>query len=173
MTMLPALPASLRAYVLVVLHLPRDRPSLLVEIFGRRCALPVHEARLGEPLEPGTVTFAPPDYHLLVDRGPRASLSMDEPVHYSRPSIDVLFESAADVFGPGLIGVLLSGANADGAQGLSAVAREGGLTLVQSPDSALVATMPQAAMACMTPHHVAPPDVLATIISDLHSRNVL
>jgi two-component system chemotaxis response regulator CheB len=138
---LPALPASLRPALLIVLHLPRERPSLLVEIFANRCALPVREADDKEPVEPGTVYFAPPDYHMLVEKSRQIALSTDEPVHYSRPSIDVLFESAADVYADRLLGIILTGANADGAAGLHAVHRAGGTTVVQRPDSAKVPLM--------------------------------
>jgi two-component system, chemotaxis family, protein-glutamate methylesterase/glutaminase len=138
---LPALPASLRPALLIVLHLPRKRPSLLVEIFANRCALPVREADDKEPVEPGTVYFAPPDYHMLVEKSRQIALSTDEPVHYSRPSIDVLFESAADVYADRLLGIILTGANADGAAGLHAVHRAGGVTVVQRPDSAKVPLM--------------------------------
>jgi two-component system chemotaxis response regulator CheB len=138
---LPALPGSLRPALLIVLHLPRERPSLLVEIFASRCALPVREADDKEPVEPGTVYFAPPDYHMLVEKSRQIALSTDEPVHYSRPSIDVLFESAADVYADRLLGIILTGANADGAAGLHAVHRAGGVTVVQRPDSAKVPLM--------------------------------
>lgn len=138
---LPALPASLRPALLIVLHLPRERPSLLVEIFANRCALPIREANDKEPVEPGTVYFAPPDYHMLVEKSRQIALSTDEPVHYSRPSIDVLFESAADVYADRLLGIILTGANADGAAGLHAVHRAGGVTVVQRPDSAKVPLM--------------------------------
>jgi len=112
--LLPALPRHLQAAVFIVLHLPREHPSLLVEIFRSKCSLPVKEAEDKEPVQAGTVYFAPPDYHLLLDRGPQLSLSVDEPVHFSRPSVDVLFESAADLYGARLMGIILSGANADG-----------------------------------------------------------
>jgi two-component system chemotaxis response regulator CheB len=138
---LPVLPASLHPALLIVLHLPRERPSLLVEIFASRCALPVREADDKEPVEPGTVYFAPPDYHMLVEKSRQIALSTDEPVHYSRPSIDVLFESAADVYADRLLGIILTGANADGAAGLHAVHRAGGVTVVQRPDSARVPLM--------------------------------
>lgn len=173
MELLPALPATLRAAVLVVLHLPRDRPSMLPEIFQRRCALPLHEASDQEPLSPGAVYFAPPDYHLLVDAGPRTALSLDPPVHYSRPSIDVLFESAADAYGEQLIGVLLSGANDDGAEGLRAIGAAGGLVVVQDPASALVPTMPQAALARCAPTHVLPPAGIANLLTQLHRDGCL
>jgi two-component system chemotaxis response regulator CheB len=145
-TLLPALPAGMRAACLIVIHLPRESPSLLAEIFGRKCTLPVREAQDKEPVEAGTVYFAPPDYHLLIDPGPRLALSTDDLVHFSRPSIDVLFDSAADVYGPGLLGIILTGWNDDGAAGLEAVHRAGGVTVVQQPDTAEAARMPQAAL---------------------------
>jgi two-component system chemotaxis response regulator CheB len=147
--LLPALPAGLTAAILVVIHLPRDRPSLLVQIFSGRCALRVEEAGDKQPVEPGVIYFAPPDYHLLVDRderGPVLALSSDEPVQYSRPSIDVLFESAADIYGERLLGLVLTGANQDGAAGLAAVRAGGGVAAVQRPDSAAASMMPAAAL---------------------------
>ena len=144
--LLPSLPVGLRAAVLVVLHLPRERPSLLVEIFTPKCRLPVREAEDKEPIEPGVVYFAPPDYHLLVDSGPRVALSADEPVNFSRPSIDVLFESAADIYGARLIGIILTGASHDGALGLEAVRCAGGVTIVQEPESAQAPTMAESAL---------------------------
>lgn len=138
---LPALPAKFYPALLIVLHLPRERPSLLVEIYEKRCALPIREAEDKEPIEPGTVYFAPPDYHMLVERNRHIALSTDEPVHFSRPSVDVLFESAADVYADRLLGVILTGANEDGAAGLHAIHRAGGVTVVQQPDSAKVPLM--------------------------------
>jgi two-component system chemotaxis response regulator CheB len=139
--LLPALPATFRPSLLIVLHLPRDRPSLLVDIFAKRCARPVREADDKEPLEPGTVYFAPPDYHMLVEKDRQIALSADAPVHFSRPSIDVLFESAADVYGERLLGIILTGGNEDGAAGLYAIHQAGGVTVVQQPDSAKVPLM--------------------------------
>src|ERR1700761_4480588 len=134
--LLPALPAESKTAVFVVLHLPRDRPSLLVEVFSHKCLLTVREAQDKEPVGPGTVYFAPPNYHLLVDAGPQLSLSADDLVHHSRPSIDVLFESAVDVYGARLLGIVLTGANDDGAEGLAAIHAAGGITVIQQPDSA-------------------------------------
>ena len=167
--LLPALPATLRAAVVVVVHLPRERPSLLCKIFGPRCAMPMREAQDKEPLEPGVVYFAPPDYHLLLDAGPTLALSVDDPVHFSRPSIDVLFESAADACGDKLVAILLSGANSDGAQGLAAVRAAGGATLVQSPASCTMPFMPEAALALMQPGHILPPDGMAALLLQWHS----
>lgn len=162
--LLPALPAHLRAAVFVVLHLPRERPSLLCDIFQPRCAVPLREAQDKEPVEPGVVYFAPPDYHLLIDAGPSIALSIDEPVHFSRPSIDVLFESAADAYGPHLLAVLLSGANQDGAEGIAAVQAGGGITVVQAPASASMTTMPQAALSLVQPDHVLAPQQIAALL---------
>jgi two-component system chemotaxis response regulator CheB len=139
--LLPALPATFRPSLFIVQHLPRERPSLLAEIFARRCARPVREAEDKEPIEPGTVYFAPPDYHMLLEKNRQIALSADEPVHFSRPSIDVLFESAAEVYGERLLGIILTGANEDGAAGLHAIHKAGGVTVVQQPDSAKVPLM--------------------------------
>jgi len=144
--LLPSFRRDIPAAVFIVLHIPRHRPSLLVNIFAPKCALTVVEAEDKQPVESGTVYFAPPDYHMLVDRGPQIALSSDEPVHYSRPSIDVLFESAADVYQDRLLGILLTGGSEDGAAGLSAVRRAGGTTVVQRPDDAEVSLMVEAAV---------------------------
>jgi two-component system chemotaxis response regulator CheB len=166
---LPALPAGLRASFFIVLHLPRDRPSLLVEIFRPRCALAVREAEDKEPVEPGTIYFAPPDYHLLVEQEHRIALSADEPVHYSRPSIDVLFESAADAYGERLLGIILTGANEDGTAGLEAVHRAGGVTVVQEPDTAQVPLMVMSALQRISADFVLPPDKIAELLGTLAS----
>ena len=170
---LPALPGTLKTPVLVVMHLPRDRRSLLPEIFRHRCALQLQEAHDKDDIAPGTVYFAPPDYHLLVDAGPQLALSLDAPLHYSRPAIDVLFESAADQYGERLVGILLSGANEDGARGLEAIGAAGGLTVVQDPASASIPTMPQAALARHTAHHVLPPAGIADLLARLHATGLL
>lgn len=150
-TLLPALPRDSSVSFFVVIHLPRERPSLLVSLFAPRCALPVEEAFDKQPIEPGTLYFAPPDYHLLVEapvpgQAPHLALSVDAPLHFSRPSIDMLFESAAEHYGPRLLAIVLTGANADGSAGLAAVRRAGGLAVVQQPESALATVMPESAL---------------------------
>jgi two-component system chemotaxis response regulator CheB len=139
--LLPALPAASRVSVFIVLHIPRDRPSRLTAVFTPKCALPVREAQDKEPVQPGTVYFAPSNYHLLVDRGPQLALSADDPVHHSRPSVDVLFESAADVYAQRLLGIILTGANQDGAAGLAYVQDRGGIGVVQAPETAYAPQM--------------------------------
>jgi len=148
---LPSLPAEFPSPVLVVVHVPADKKSILAELFNPRCAMRVKEAEDKEMIERGTIYFAPADYHLLVEPDFSISLSSDEPVHYSRPSVDVLFETAADAYGDGLVGVILTGANSDGAQGLKAVGNSGGIALVQARDTAEGKAMPAAALtACAT-----------------------
>lgn len=121
-------------------------PSALAELLSRHTSRPVSEPNDKEPVVAGHVYVAPPGYHLLVDRT-RFFLATDAPVHCSRPSIDVLFDSAAGAYGSRMAGVVLTGANADGAAGLARVAAEGGLALVQDPTTAARAAMPQAALA--------------------------
>ncbi|GAB3048498.1 chemotaxis protein CheB [Stenotrophomonas tumulicola] len=143
---LRALPAGLSMPVLVVLHLPRDRPSRIAELLDPDCALVVREAEDKQPLQPGTVTFAPPDYHLLVEDTTMIALSMDAPVLFSRPAIDPLFESAAAVFGEQVLAILLTGASSDGSEGVAAVRDAGGQAWLQCPDDAEASLMPASAL---------------------------
>ena len=110
------------------------------------CALEVKEAEEKEPVQPGYVYFAPANYHLLIEDDRSFALSIDEKVNYTRPSIDVLFESAADVYGSSLIGIILSGANNDGVAGMLRIKRSGGLVIVQDPDTADAPFMPKAVL---------------------------
>ncbi|MCX7514375.1 chemotaxis protein CheB [Frateuria sp. STR12] len=145
--LLSVLPADFAVPVLVVLHLPRDRPSRVPELLGQYCALPVREALDKQPLEPGAVVFAPPDYHLLVEDETSLALSVDEPVLFSRPAIDPLFASAAAVFSRRLLAILLSGASADGSEGVAAVRHAGGIAWIQRPEDAAAPVMPASALA--------------------------
>ena len=169
-SLLPGLPADYRLPILVVVHLPPDKTSLLAELLRVRCAIRVREAEDKEPIEPGVAYFAPPDYHLLVEQDKRLSLSDDEPVLFSRPSIDVLFESAADAYGDGLIGVVLTGANSDGANGLKAVVEAGGVAVVQSPGSAYAVVMPEAAIAACPEARVLPVNEIAAYLREVGAR---
>jgi two-component system chemotaxis response regulator CheB len=162
---LPSLPARLSIPVFVVQHLARERPSLLVELYTARCELRVCEALDNTTIERGVLYFAPPDYHLLID--PRLALSVDAPVHYSRPSIDVLFESAADHYRATLLAILLTGANQDGARGLATVRACGGQTIVQEPRTAQAAAMPSAALELGTPDWVLDLPAIARLLTSL------
>ena len=155
-TVLEGLQPPLHGPIVIVLHLPEHHESRLVQVFGCRLAIPVEEAQPHAPARPGTVYFAPPGYHLLVEADHSFSLSCDPPVLYSRPSIDVLLESCAEAWGPALAGLVLTGANEDGAQGLARVKEGGGLTAVQDPREAVQPAMPQAAIAAAEPDFVLP-----------------
>ena len=142
--------------IIVVLHLPDARRSQLAEVFAHRVSMRVLEADDKTPIEAGTLYFASPGYHLSVEQDRSFSLSLEDRVHHSRPAIDYLFESAADAYGENLAAVLLTGANRDGANGLAKVKYLGGLTIVQDPDEAQVATMPLAALDVHQPDHILP-----------------
>jgi two-component system chemotaxis response regulator CheB len=164
--LLPALPADYPLPLLIVVHIPPDRDNALVALLRQRSRLAVVEAEDKAPIAPGTAYFAPADYHLLVETDRTLALSADDLVLFSRPSIDVLFESAAQAYGPALVGVVLTGANEDGARGLAAIAEAGGLALVQDPDEASARTMPDAALAaCATARRLSLDAIAARLLT--------
>lgn len=167
--LLEALPERYAPALMVVIHVPADRPSLLAEIFQARCRLPVREALDKEHVEAGTVYLAPPGYHLLVEADRTLALSLDAPVAFSRPSIDVLFESAAAAYGERVLGIVLTGANSDGAAGLAAIRAAGGRAWVQDPQDAFSAAMPQAALATAGADLVVPLRDMALRLAHLRS----
>ena len=151
---LGGLPRDFRTPIAVAQHRSPDGASEgLARLLGARTSLPVVDAEDKQPVEPAHVYLAPPDYHLYVEEDGFA-LSVDDAVLYSRPSIDVLFESAADVYRERLIAVLLTGANEDGALGIATVKRLGGHTIVQNPADAERAEMPRAALRAVEPAQV-------------------
>jgi two-component system, chemotaxis family, protein-glutamate methylesterase/glutaminase len=163
--LLRGLPGRLEVAFAVAQHRGTDsRPGGLEELLQTHSRYPVLEAWDKGPIDPGNVYVAPPDYHLLVERGSFA-LSVDERVNFARPSIDVLFESASDAYGDRLIGVVLTGANQDGAAGLARIKRRGGVAIVQDPREAEAPAMPAAAIAATQADAVLP---LAEIGRFLH-----
>lgn len=164
---LGALPPDLAAAVAVVQHRGAGpRSSALADLLARRTRLPVREVEDKDPISPGAIHLAPPDYHLLVEPEGFA-LSLEERVQYSRPSIDVLFESAADTRGERLVAVVLTGANTDGAAGLVRVRERGGLTVVQSPASAERPEMPAAAIATGAADEVLSLELIGPYLADV------
>ena len=161
-----ALPASLESPLVIVIHLPAHS-SGLADLFGSDTALQVKQAEDKEPILPGTIYIAPPSYHLLIESHRSFALSADPPVHFSRPAIDVLFETACDVYGANLIGILLSGASEDGAAGLQEIHAAGGITIVQAPRSAESSIMPAAALARFEPTYIWSPAEIAAGLSRL------
>lgn len=168
---LPHLPADFGLPVVVILHQPAARHSLLADLFSRKCRLPVLEAYDKAPAQAGHVYFSAPDYHLMIERDLSFALSIDEPVNFSRPSIDVLLQSAAASVGEGVLAIILTGNNADGSLGLKAVRQAGGLGWVQRPDSAQAATMPRSAIDVAGADAVLSLDEIATGLAGLAPKN--
>lgn len=154
-TILRALPASFPGAVAIAQHRRPDPDERLAVLLRRHCLLPLGDAQDKEPIQGGRVYLAPPDYHLLVD-GDTFALSTEGPVSYARPSIDVLFETAADSFGKRVTAVVLTGANQDGARGVTIVRKRGGRVIVQDPASAECPVMPKAAAAAVAPNALLP-----------------
>lgn len=165
-SLLAALPAAFGPPLVIVHHCSADTDSSRTAALRARSPLPLEEAEDKMPLQPGHVYLAPPGYHLLVEDQSLA-LSTEAPVGYSRPSIDVCFESAAQSYGPGVVGVVLTGANNDGAAGAAAIKRYGGRVLVQDPATADTATMPAATLAAVQADGVGSPAALAALLTTL------
>ena len=146
MNMVPQLPAIYPSAVVIVLHRKSMQDDLLLQLLQQRSKITVKEVVTNEPILPGIVYLAPPDYHLLIENDRTLTLDCSEKINHSRPSIDVTMESASDAYGNNLTGILLTGANKDGADGMKAIMDQGGHIIIQNPENAEVATMPQAAV---------------------------
>jgi two-component system, chemotaxis family, protein-glutamate methylesterase/glutaminase len=140
------LPLFATAIIIIVVHRKIDNDSILEDLIAHKTLYPVKEVEDKDPIIPGTIYIAPPDYHLLIENKDTFSLDSSEKVHFSRPAIDVTFESVAEIFTNRVMGILLSGANADGAAGLVCIKEMGGHTLVQNPKTAEMSIMPQQAI---------------------------
>ena len=160
------LPADFRIPVVVVQHRSKESERLLVQLLQDATRLKVCEIEDKDPLTPGTVHVAPANYHVLIEAG-YASLTIEEPVRFSRPSIDVMFASAADTYQSEAIGVVLTGANEDGAQGLAHIVKRGGRGLVQDPKTAEIPIMPGAAIRAVPTGEVLPLEALAPRLIEL------
>lgn len=152
--LLPALPADYPLPILVVIHIAPGSDNGLALLLDDLSQVHVKEADEGEVLRPGVAYFAPANYHLLVEREGRIGLSTDAPVNFARPSVDVLFESAANCYGAGLVGVVMTGAAHDGAAGLARIQQRGGFTIVQDPEDAVTDSMPKSALALCQPDRI-------------------
>lgn len=162
--LLSGVPGGLELAFAIAQHRPADSPPRTLELLLQRHAqYPVAEAGDKDPIEAGRVYLAPPDYHLLVEPGSFA-LSVDERVQHARPSIDVLFESAADAYGERVVGIVLTGANQDGASGLARIKERGGIAVVQDPRTAERRAMPEAALAATEPDAVLPLDEIGPFL---------
>ncbi len=161
---LPPLPPGFPLPVIVVMHMPQDGQSLLPEVLGEHCRMPVAEAADKDRIAPGRIYTAPPGYHLMIEGDETFSLSVDPKVNMSRPSVDVLFETAADTYGEHLVAIVLSGANRDGSQGIIAVSGAGGLCVAQQPETAAASEMPGGAIATGKINVVLSPDDMAEFL---------
>lgn len=165
MALVPSIAADVPFALVAIVHLPTDAPSLLPALLGEVARVAVKEAEPWESLRAGTLYIAPPGYHLSIEADGTFSLSTEEPVNFSRPSIDVLFESAAESIGEQLMAVLLTGANADGAAGLAKVSECGGVTIVQDPAGAKSPEMPRAGLRRVEPDCLLSLDALSQVLA--------
>lgn len=164
---LPVLDPAIPVPLFIVQHVSPDSENYMPLHFDRRSKLHVKEGEDKEVPEKGTVYFAPPNYHLMVELEKTLALSVDARVNFSRPSIDVLFETAAEAYGDKLVGIILTGANSDGARGLAKIKRFGGLVVVQSPETAEADAMPLAALELVQADHVVPLDDMGEFLNTL------
>jgi two-component system chemotaxis response regulator CheB len=167
---IPSLPRDFDIAVIVVQHVREGSDDFLARNLDSNSAVRVKEADEKESIMPGTVYIAPAGYHLLVEEDRTFGLSIEGHVNFARPSIDVLFESAAEVYGERLAGVILTGANSDGARGLAAVKQFGGLTLVQNPETAEVSVMPAAAINATQVDHILELSDFASFIAGINAK---
>jgi two-component system chemotaxis response regulator CheB len=165
--LLTALPASYPLPILIVAHVAPEASDGLALLLDSTCDVRVKEADESESIAPGTVYIAPPNYHMLLERDGKLSFSVDPPVNFARPAVDVLFETAADALGSALIAVVMTGAGCDGSRGLKAVALNGGVTIVQDPTDAVADSMPKSAIAAWAPDHVVPLKLIGAILLKL------
>lgn len=164
--LLPGLGEKFPCPLVVAQHRGKESGSGLREFMQKSCMMPVEEPEDKAPIEPGRVYLAPGNYHLLIEKG-HFALSIDAPVWYARPSINVLFESAADAYAETTVGIILSGANGDGARGLAAIKARGGVAVVEEPATAAFRAMPEAALAATTVDHVLPLAGIAPFLNNL------
>jgi len=165
--LLPSLKPDLRLPVMVVLHISPNSDSFLVTYLNQMSGIRVTEAADKELLQPGTVYFAPPNYHLMVEDRRTLALTNEDKVNFSRPSIDILFETAVWTFGSRIIGIILTGANWDGARGMELIQAAGGYTIVQNPAQAVVARMPESVIERIRPDKVLPVEAMGPLLNEL------
>ena len=167
---LKMLPADFPLPIIIIQHRAQDERTLLGEVLQVKCRMPVKEADEKEPITGGIVYLGPAGYHLLIEKDRSFSLSCDPPVHYSRPSIDVLFETASEAFGSSLAGIILTGANQDGAAGIQSIRKRGGTTIAQSPASAPFPVMPLAAIATGSVQYILEPEEINNFLAGIKSN---
>lgn len=166
---IPGFPSSFPIPVVVIQHVSPHSDNYMTRYLDNISAIKVKEVDEKEKIKPGVVYTAPPNYHVLVEEDETFSLSLEERVNFARPSIDVFFQSAADVYGPHLVGIILTGANNDGSQGLKMIKEKGGLTIVQDPHTAEVDGMPRAAIKATKVDHILTLEQISSFLVKLGS----
>jgi len=161
---LPELPADFPVPVIVIQHRHPFSDESLEKAMDDQCRVKVEQINDKTSIKPGYVYFAPPNYHVMIEEDMTFSLTLDPAVNFSRPSIDVLFESAAETFGNKLIGIVLTGANKDGSEGLAQIKKKGGLAIVQDPDTAEVDVMPLSAIAATKVDYILKLELIAEML---------
>ncbi len=169
--LLAPLPEDFSLPIIIVQHVHPTQDGFMVDNLNSKCSLTVKEANGSEVIHPNHIYLAPPNYHLLLERDKTFSLSIDEKVNYSRPSINVLFESAVDVYSSGLVGILLTGANEDGAMGLKMIKENSGLAIVQDPDTAEYPFMPRAAIDMVKVDHILPLEKITDLLIQMNKKS--
>ncbi len=167
---LPQLNANLPFAIVIVQHLHPQQEGFFIKYFNGMCKMEVKEANEKEKLKAGTVYFAPPNYHLLLEDNETFSLNVDPKVNYARPSIDIFFECAAQVYREKLVGIILTGANSDGAKGLLKIIQEQGTAVVQDPRDAEIPSMPKAAIKICNAHYILDLNGIASLINEFADK---
>ncbi|NIJ54303.1 chemotaxis protein CheB [Dyadobacter arcticus] len=165
--LLPRLKAGLTFPIVVILHRRNSVESFLAELLASKTVLPTREVDDKDPVVPGNIYLAPADYHLLIEKNRTFSLDYSEKVNFSRPSIDVTFESASEIYGKALVALILSGANEDGTQGMLCIQKRGGRTIAQKPESAQMPFMPQNAISRGAVNYILDIEQMSTFINEL------
>jgi len=172
-TIFSFLPEKFSIPIIIVQHVSPLSENLWIDLLNKKSLFEIKEADEKEKIESGKVYIAPSNYHLMIERDKTFSLTIDEKVNYARPSIDVLFESAADAYLNKLIGVVLTGSNNDGAKGLKRIKESGGLTIVQDPDTAESSFMPSSAISASIPDFILPLKEIITLLIEIDIENKL
>lgn len=172
-SLLPCLPAQYELPVIIVHHTRPDSDDFLAKYLDKKCSLRVKQAEEKEPVMPGVIYLAPPNYHLQIEMDRTFSLSVEERVNFARPAIDVLFETAAEVYGSKLVGVVLTGASTDGTMGLMKIKAAGGISVVQDPRTAEAEIMPKSAISAGEVDFILPLEAIGKFLSRLSDGAIL
>jgi two-component system chemotaxis response regulator CheB len=168
---LEKLPVHFPIPILIVLHVSAQSDDYWIRNLDKKCRINIKEAEDKEPIKSGVVYFAPPDYHILVDYDKTITLSIDEKVNYSRPAIDVLFETASDIYREKLSGVVLTGSSVDGAKGLRVIKENGGITIVQDPAEADYKYMPEEAIKVAAIDYILPLEKITELLISFNHKD--